>query len=263
MRALPVLGALRHCWRSINGNMGVALRMSWPWIAVIMVINLAGDAYLTKATPDSGAMAPSDYPILLAIELVTMLGISSLAVNWHRYIFLDELPASLAARLRLDRVVWRYFGNMLAVLAMLALAAVAAIVAVALAIPQQAADAPPPWAYALTGLLILIAATYFYRLSVKLPAIALGRDDYGFRNALDDTRGNSAALLGFILLQALAVAAVASAVLGLGEALRSLDASVQYAILTPLLVAVNWFAILWNVTVLTSFYGFFAEKRNF
>jgi hypothetical protein len=264
MRVLPVAGALKHCWRSIWGNAGVALRMSWPWMAVIMIINLAGDAYLARQTPAAAAVSPRSFPLLFAIELLTLLGISSIAVNWHRYIFLDEVPANLSERLRLDRPVWRYFGNTLAIIALLALAAGVAMVAAALVAPAPVEGAAPPaWVYALAGILILAAATFFYRLSVKLPAIAIGRKGYGFRNALADTRGASGALAGFVLLQAMAALALAAFVVVLGELLRPFSTGAQYLILTPLLMALNWFAILWNVTVMTSFYGFFAEGRNF
>jgi hypothetical protein len=260
MRVLPVAGALRHCWRSITANRDVAIRMSWPWMVVIMAINAIGDAFVVSTSPSAAAMDPAGYPVLLA----TLLGVSSLSVNWHRYIFLDEAPAGFMERLRLDRVVWRYFGNMLIIIATLVLAATIALIAVAMVAPSPGDVANPPASvYAITALLIFAAAIFFYRLAIKLPAIAIGRTDYGFRNALADTRGNVAALAGFILLQGLAFVAVIATLVIAGEIARPLSAGARYVLLTPLIVAINWLGILWNVTVLTSLYGFFAEGRKF
>lgn len=264
MRALPVAGALRHCWRSIAANRDVALRMSWPWMAVIMAVNAIGDAYMVRSAPDAGALEPSSYPILLAVELATLLGVSSLSVNWHRYIFLDEAPASFMERLRLDRPVWRYFGNLLAIIAALIIAATIALIAVAMIVPAPSdVKNPPASVYVIAAVLVFAAAIFFYRLAIKLPAIAIGRGGYGFRNALADTRGNTAALAGFILLQGLAVVVAFAVLVIAGEIARPLSAGAQYILLTPLIVAINWFGILWNATVLTSLYGFFAEGRSF
>lgn len=242
----------------------MGVRMTWPWMLVILLVNLGADRYLAATAPDADTTSPASYPVLLVAELATMLAISSLAVNWHRYIFFDEIPLGFAARMRLDPPVWRYFGNMLLVIAILAILAVLAIALVALVAPMPATDAQPPaWAYALTVLLMLGAATFFYRLSVKLPAIAIGRNDYSFRQALADTRGNAGALLGFVLLQALAGSVLLLGMMTLGKAAGAIGGVGQLILLTPVLVAVNWFAILWNVTVLTSLYGYFAEGRNF
>jgi uncharacterized membrane protein len=106
---------------------------------------------------------------------------------------------------------------------------------------------------------MLVAA---YRLSVKLPAVALGRTDFGLGEAWAATDGNFWQLLGLILMF---IACVVIAGLGvfLFSMLFGALGTFGLALAVGIQVLVNWVATILGVTLLTSLYGFFVEGRNF
>ena len=121
-RQLPAGACIRHAISSVRNNIVYAFRISWPWYAVmapivIALILLAN--YLAGGNPEAG----TGMTILIDLirGLVTMLAFASIAVNWHRYILLDEVPHG-SEIFRLDDKTWRYFGNLLLLLLILLLA---------------------------------------------------------------------------------------------------------------------------------------------
>jgi len=128
---------------------------------------------------------------------------------------------------------------------------------------------------AVTVLLIVPAAVTFAlpalllvwggltRLSVKLPAISLGRHDFTFRSAWAATAGNFWQCLGVLVLNGailfgglLGLIVVASGIAQihpmLGEA---------FAMLASLVLQIAF--AFFNASVLASLYGFFVERRDF
>jgi hypothetical protein len=117
----------------------------------------------------------------------------------------------------------------------------------------------------LPGMIALVAVfiPIGYRLSVKLPAVALGRRDYGLPNAWTDTKGNFWRFLGLGLLYFIValIVAVAAGLLGLG--LGYIGGGIGLSISIAVQLAVNWVLTILGVTMLTSLYGFFVEGRQF
>jgi hypothetical protein len=63
MRTLPVLAAFNHVLRSTINNLGFAWHLSWPWMIVIMPLNILAGIYGFTFAPD--AAAPSGEVIAL------------------------------------------------------------------------------------------------------------------------------------------------------------------------------------------------------
>ncbi|MFN0194818.1 MAG: hypothetical protein ACKVP5_23050 [Aestuariivirga sp.] len=263
MRVLPVVNIFSHSIRSVIDNIGFAFHVSWPWMLAILPIHVGTSVYAalnmpTGAEPYNAAVVVSG--ILSAAA--TMVAFASIAVNWHRYILLDEIPQG-AQRLRLDSTVWRYVGNTLLIFLIMILILI--IPSVILAILTAFGGAVG----AVIGGLVMIAAflfaiAYFYRMSVKLPSIALGRRDYSISTALKDTDGNTARFIGLAALFFVVAIAIGLLVLALQYAIVGIDAGVGpglYAILAIQLI-LNWLTTIWGVTLLTSLYGYFAEGRD-
>lgn len=262
MRKLPPMGALKHALRSTYQNLGFAFHVSWPWMLAILPFNILGNTYVTLNQPaDSEEFSLAIVLVSLCVSLLTMIAFSSIAVSWHRYILLDEVPRGVA-RLRLDATVWRYIGNILLIIAMAAAASIPLVIVLA-ALGLMSGKLAAPASVIFAGAYLLGLITYAYRLSIKLPAIALGRRDYGFKLALADTAGNGWRFIGFLLLQ-MAIGVMAGgalAVLALGAG-RS-DSAIFIAVLVAIDLAINWIASIWGAAILTSFYGYFVEGREF
>jgi hypothetical protein len=261
MRKLPVGDTISHAVRSTLHNLAFAIHISWPWMVFLLPVYVAGNLYIL-ANPPAGPdeFNPKTAAVGALVGLLNAIPFASIAVSWHRYILLDEIPQGLQ-RLRVDGTVLRYFGNVLLVALALffggALAGVAAFLLIAI-LGKASVIFLIPAGIALVMALIV----YFYRLSIKLPAVALGRRDYTFGRALEDTRGNFWQIFGVAILFALLLLALALALLVVALILAQLGtAGAPLSIIIEFVV--NWVATFLAITMLTSLYGFFAEGRSF
>ena len=264
MRKLPVTGALNHAFRSTRDNAAFAFHISWPWMLVLLPFNVGGNLYLIlNGLGASQEVEPRALAVMVPLFAVSIIAYASIAVNWHRYVLLDEV-ASGWQRLRIDSLMWRYIGNGFLIGIILA-GAFAAGLGIALigmvfgAVVGKAATVIVVPAMLALYAMVLVAA---YRLSVKLPAIALGRHDFSLQDAWAATAENFWQLLALIVLF---VACVFIAALGTFLVSYSFGTlgTVGLSVALAIQVLVNWVATILGVTLLTSLYGFFVEGRNF
>ena len=262
MRKLPVLDAFSHAFRSTINNLAFAFHASWPWMAVLLPVLIAGNLYVyaeTGGNPEQqtvGSVVTS-----FAIGVITMLAFASIAVSWHRYVLLDEMPEGIQ-RLRIDATVCRYFGNLLFISLMLGLACVLAyILFLSLTFSRSGIGT----IIAVPGMIamLLFATNAFYRLGVKLPAIALGRHDFGLGDAWRITSGNFWQMVGLGILYFLLGAAAALIIGAIGYSLGMLGATLGIALSVSIQLVLQWMLTIFGITILTSLYGFFVENRNF
>ena len=249
MRKLPITAAVVHALKSVVTYRRIGLRIGALWMAILFALT---GAELLLAGTDETVSAPSAIAQLLAAA-VRLLAFSSIAVNWHLFILRDEVPTA-ATSLRLDAVVLRYLGNSL--LALLAGGLPLAVLAAAVAFLPQAA----------ISLLLpagLAAGAFIMMLSLKLPAVALGRRDFGFSTALKTVEGNFWQIAGVFLLNALVIFGPALIFAAIVLLLRQLNETAASVFALVLSVPLNLFITLFSVSVLTSLYGFFVEKRDF
>ena len=141
---------------------------------------------------------------------VWFVAICSMAVNWHRFLLRDDIPEGWE-NLRLDGKVWRYAGNSLLISLIAGLIFLAFFIVIVIAglvmraLHGAAPGDPQAWSLAFVLLMLvsfavsLLPLIFMFRLSIKLPAIAVG-DDYGLGDAWRDSRGNNIRLFGFMLL---------------------------------------------------------------
>jgi hypothetical protein len=272
MRKLPVIDAMSHAISSTKDNLGFAFNISWPWILALMPLNVMFNLYLVSKGIPAGQRLDTTATILsLVMGIVNILAYSSIAVNWHRYVLKDETPVGMQ-RLRLDNLTMRYFFNVIGIIIIIAvmsgvlflLIALVLIPMVAVAIgsgnePQSVTAAV---AIALLFPFITFVLVTFYRLSVKLPAIALDRHDFGFGDAWRATQNNFWRFLGLFLLLILCTIVVLLTMLAATFIFKNfgvLGLSISLAIQ----VMVNWLTTIFGVTIITSLYGYFVEDRNF
>jgi hypothetical protein len=272
MRQLPVIKAINHAIKSTTDNLAFAFHVSWPWILVMLPLNVATNLYivLNNLQPDRGgepdpAAIAKFFMVSAPLAIASVIAYASIAVNWHRYILLDEI-ANGWQRLRIDSLTWRYIGNFILIfLLLMACSFGAGLVLVLAGFILRAIVGDTVMAVILVP---VIFALYFYaivatyRLSVKLPAVALGRSDFSMGDAWSATTGNDwrmLALLGLFIVCVLLVGLVTLMATLIFNNLGTVGLSVSIAIQ----VLINWVATILGVTLLTSLYGFFVENREF
>ncbi len=250
MRKLPIVATVKHALNSVIAYRGTGIRIGLLWMIVLLALNLAG-LFLTGRPPEP---QPGRIGLFDLVQIaVGMIAFYSIAVNWHRFVLRDEVPTARGA-LRLDGVVWRYTGNSL-LIALMAFLPVAVFTAILSALM------PPAVILALPA--VAVAGTATFMLSLKLPAIALGRTDFGFADAMKAAGGNFWQVMGVFLFSALIVFALALMLVVLVTLLSYLPQMPAVIVGLAVGAAVDLFVILFSVSVLTSLYGFFVERRNF
>jgi hypothetical protein len=274
MRILPIGTAFGHVMSSTLNNLRFAFQSQWPWmlvwsalLAALMLTMYAtlgttaglGDDAVQAKLREMPGLAALFAVWIIALLVVGFVAIASVAVNWHRYVLKDELPAGMA-RLRVDELVWRYLGNVLLVTLIAGLVSVPVAV-VASVIFSILGNFGAPFILAAVLLAVL---PVFYRLSVKLPAIALGRKDFTLRDAWQATQGNWWQIAGLAVLLTIVSFGAALLMFGVTLLLQMLLPE-QLAGLADLVVqlAANWVLTVLSITTLTSLYGFFVEGRDF
>lgn len=248
VRKLPALKLVSHALNSIFTYRDVGIRLGIVWIGLLFVLGVLGEA---AGPPDPAATTlGAPHIVFLLSAAVGLIGISSMAVGWHRFVLRDDVGSPW----RIDAIVWRYVGN--TVLITLMIIAPFALLASIVSLLHPAALILLAPASVLAGAMAL-------RLSVKLPAIALERRDFGFREALSATDGNFWPLAAVFLLNA---AIIIGALLVLSVAVSAL------ALLSPMLASLvgltigamfQLFYTLFNASIFTALYGFFVEGRDF
>ena len=211
------------------------------------------------------ALIGSFFGVLAPLIIASIIAYASIAVSWHRYILLDEIPHGWK-RLRVDSVTWRYIGNffVIIVLVFVCMFAVGLAVGAAGYILKVIMGETLGSIIALSSLsfMSIYAIIMSYRLSVKLPAVALGRSDFRMKDARRATEGNMWRLLGLLILLILCMLLVGACMLAITFIFNKFG-TVGLSVSIAIQVMVNWVTTILGVTLLTSLYGFFVEGRDF
>ena len=270
LRFLPIGPTISHMLSSTLNNLGFALRAQWPWMVVmaaIFAIIAATTNIPMGATPEEneaffranpGQLSWFVFLVFVGV-VVAMLAFSSIAVAWHRYVLRDEVPQGMA-RLRVDGTVWRYFGNIF----LIGLILVVAMIPLSLLVVPLMALHPAVGIIGALAYVVFVILPIIYRLSIKLPAIALERRDFKLGDAWAASAGNWWQIVGVGVGVTLL-----SWIVGLVMALVSkilnvaLGDTFGFWIDVVLQTGVNWVVTIMGITLLTSLYGYFVEKREF
>jgi hypothetical protein len=254
MHKLPAFQTIKHALKAVVQFRNAGTRIGLPWILVLAVATVLDRTFAVAPDSADGAanmmiLRPTEF-IIAAFSLVIF---SSVAVNWHRYILLDEVT-SPEKIFRLDRPVWRYAGRTLLIM-LLTLVPVLVFSSLFLtALPALAVVLAVPF---------FIAGIFIMRMSVALPAIALERKDFGIGAALQVTKGNGLQFAALLALNALILLATFLALAIVLSIIGSVSLTAAKIFAFVLSVPVNLFLSLFSVSLLSSLYGFFVEQRKF
>ncbi|OED49497.1 hypothetical protein AB838_06630 [Rhodobacteraceae bacterium (ex Bugula neritina AB1)] len=249
-------------WALFSHSVGMLVRNFGDLLRVFLVPTLLIVAILATFLNSTGLWADMQLgvvtllpegsgllgPMFLVVALSLLIGMWSV-VAWHRFVLLEEIPQGWVPPLQGDRVL-AYLGRSLQiVLVLICLMLSVVLVAMLFATILSGAGAP---ALSLLDLPLSIVFTYFVlRLSVLLPAAALGAA-MGLREAWNTTSGAFGDLLG---LSAILVALQYAAQF----ILDSTAGSPTIAAVLSLVVSVALSLI--NISLLTTLFGHYAEGR--
>ena len=247
MRKLSPIKAISHAFNSVYTYRSVALRIGLFWIPLLFLL---GIVELAVGQPD---LQNPKFDLSLLVQIVTgivgFIGFCSMAVSWHRFILRDEMGSPW----RVDGPVLRYAGNSLLIMLLIAVPTLLALM-ISLLVPGAGILLLP---------LSLVAGTIVTRLSIKLPAVALGRGDFGFRDAWKATEGSFWPILGVFLLNAAVVFAILLVLMLAAGVLRSISPAATNVFLLVADAVLKLFLTLFNASIFTSLYGYFVERRDF
>lgn len=247
MRHLSPLKAITHALNSVWSFRHVAARLGLVWLPVLLIASIA-EVYAGPPDPMAQELTAAAL-VQLVSGLVSIIAVCSMAVSWHRFILRDELGPAF----RLDGNVMRYAGNTILIMLVMVVPSLLLIASI-LILPAMAAVALPA--------LVLLGGT-ITRLSVKLPAVALGNRSFGFRNAWEATAGNFWPCVGVFLLNSAVIFAGFLILLTIGSAVDQMNATVGGFAVAAGSIVLQLFYAFFNASVLTSLYGFFVERRDF
>ena len=244
----------KHSLKMLLRNFGKALHIyAVPWIigvvAVLVVIFIAG---LPLDLTGEGIAAPEDVSagklvvVFLSMLVIIILVSLWIAVAWHRYILMEEAPTGILPPIHQDRIAAYLGRGFLLFLAFLVPGVVLVFLLVTLAEVSMTSGI-------VVGVVLGFAlAVLFYRLSVILPAAALGQK-MSFSEALEATKGATGPIivigLCFLALQIL------------------IELALSVVMFIPVIgfvgsILVAMFSTMLGISILTTLYGYYVEKRE-
>jgi hypothetical protein len=221
-----------------------ALRISAFLYILLSLVSI----FLLMLAPPSAEAMPNQWLLFLG-ALAGAFAFIWIAIGWHRYILLDETPTSFVPQFRGDRVL-AYLGYSLVtgiIGGLIALAGILVVMVIAMATGPL---------FATVGVLVAILPIFVvaYRLAPVFPAAALGRKT-SIGEAWASTRG---AVGAFIVLAI--ISTIASAAIDLpANLLRTLPAGGILSLLW--LTVTGWIKVMIRVSILTTIYGHYVERR--
>jgi hypothetical protein len=253
MQKLAPFATIKHALSAVIQFRNAGIRIGLPWSLVLALISFLDHIFFTVPETAGNTNLMVFRPTDFAIAGLSLVIFSSIAVNWHRYILLDEITAPEKI-FRLDRPVWNYALRTLLIM-IIALVPVLGLSLIFIStLPQFAVLLTIPF---------FLAGIYVMRMSVALPAMALERGDFGIRDALRITQGNNLQFAGLLALNSLILLATFFVLGILLTIVGSVSLPAAKSLAFVLSVPVNLFLSLFSVSLLSSLYGFFVEQRKF
>jgi hypothetical protein len=246
LRKLPVWPTVRASYAIVLRNFGQLVRISWLWLLILLLINMAMHWLDWSSSPEAGGTGTMVTAIVSLAGLIYLPALASVEVAWHRLILLGERVEG-ACYLRLDRIVWRYALAIAALsVPILAPLLLVGIFVAYYSLPPQDIDLQSSPVVVGGFGVGAIAAVLVQRISTVLPSIALG-ESLSLMNAWRAARGNTTPLLYahafcglplFMMALALMLADISSA--------ETYVLVLTAASIMPLLLVPPWVA-LWSL----------------
>lgn len=240
---------VRHAVLMVLQNLLDIFRIVGPMLASIV---LAAVLVLGAGFLGNGGITTPPSAALIIILTLTVLGATLWSyVAWHRFILLEERPKAFWMPVPVSNV-FHYFGYLLLI----------CLIGLMLGLPfliifagVGGAQAIPVLGYVAFALGYLVVVTVITRLSILMPAIAIGQP-IGIGKLWLETAGSFTTILQCVLLYGLLSIAVSAIFAGLGSL------PVIGLVFTILGVVANLLVGFVGLSLLTTLYGYYVENRE-
>lgn len=248
-----------HSVRMVLENIGPALRISGLLYAAYVaanlyfVLNYSDDLMvlqLALALDIIPPELPSGFlPAVFLNFVVTLFASLWIAVLWHRFVLLSQIPETMIPPLYVD-VTARYLGKTLQLALILVPVGLVLLMLLGLAFgPLLGESAGGAMLITMLGVLLYLS----YRFGLVFPAAALNVP-MTFKTSWEKTQ-TAAGIIG----QLAVIAIVAVIVIQIPSSMNPNPASVINLIYS---YAVGWFAMMVGVSILATLYGVYIEGRE-
>lgn len=241
-----------HAVRMVLGNPAVTLRIGGVLLVVQLLLSLTAGRSSFQPMVGAGSFSATGF-VLGVLQIVFSLWV---AVAWHRYILLEEMPGDYAPRWNAS-ANWDYLKAGI-ILFLIILAAIVPMVILGsfVLFPLFAVNPENPsmLAIGLAMMVFYLPAAYIgYRLSPVLPSAAVGRQ-MTIRDAWQATAPGGA---GFVVLAVVSLMA--------GWVLHMPGPFLAGGVLFLGLIwsaFAQWLTLIVGASVLTTIHGHFVEGRD-
>lgn len=238
-----------HSFFMVYNNLGAAARISVPWILVSGIAGGFGLYILNKILRLQVPMVQFAGVVGIFALLVALGAISSIiAIQWHRYVLLGEMPQGYLAGWQ--RLNYRtYTIQVFKILFFIVVLTYFSRLLVALVFYGEGQF--------FSGLVLSLIVTFvFLRLAIGLPAIALEGKRVGPAQSWKMSKDFREVVFVTALLLTLLNA--------LPEFLSMFISGPTFLSLVPLALfaVLVWFSMMVGVSLLTTLYGVYVEKRS-
>lgn len=242
-----------HAVRMVFGNFKELLRIA---LVPLLIAAVLFGATLFMGLPwemmEQGEqdIAPEEIGSFMLVLIASLLIFSVtffwIAVSWHRFILLEEVPDGWVPVFRKDRIAAYFWRFVLIALLGMALFLPASFILLGFL------QAVPLIGYVLLAAGSVVLLVVITRLSITLPAAALGKP-IGFGDAWQRTKGS-----GMTISVMLVVSSVFQLLVQLVVFLFSFIPVVGFIVA---LFLGSFVTPMINLSILTTLYGYFVEKR--
>ncbi|MGV3490578.1 MAG: hypothetical protein ACO1OG_04575 [Devosia sp.] len=240
-----------HSVRLVLNDWRTALRVTGILYLIYALPSLLITFFFPTPTRPEEALAgmAAAAPLMLVITVLAIVVFVWIAVTWHRYILLNELPEGQLPPFNQSRMLayggWTLAIGFIAGLAALVLGSIVGILLIIL-----------PFLGFIAAIAAMTAALILgYRLSPILPAAAIGRP-LTIGEAWQSTAGASVDIIILAVISAIAAWAIdiPAYIVGMAGAPGALLATVW-------VLATGWVKMMVGISIITTLYGVFVEKR--
>lgn len=250
-----------HSLRQVLSNLPDAIKISaLPFAVQFVVTFLLTRPDKTMAMMQDPVAMMQGGPSMAAqlVSLVVLIATSVwMAIAWHRFILKNETPTGFVPPINGARIGAYFLRSLLIGIILVVLGIVLGLVAGVVIIGLAGAGGGGMGAIFMITLISMLLV-YFpifvigYRLSTALPAMAID-EALPFMAGWEATKGENGAFVGLALISVLVM--VVNAVLTI---FVLANVTVLFIAWT---VVFNWLAMLVGLSVLTTLYGHYIEKR--
>ncbi len=244
-----------HSVRLVLGDWRNALRVTGLLYLIYaipaLVLGLLFPVTATGQSPEQAMAAMASFaPVGIITGLLLAVVYVWLAVTWHRYILLDEQPSGQLPAFHRSEIL-SYAGNAI----LLWLISLVVFIVVGL-VTSPLAFLGPIGAILIGVVILAVALIVGYRLGLVLPSRAVGQR-LTFGEAWAATKGQS----GTILVLAI-VSALAAVIIDIPAMVLAFLPGIGTILAMIWRLATGWVTLVVGVSILTTLYGVFVEKRN-